>query len=1534
MKRLFCKISVLGLLLVHSIVLIGQMADIKDYGYDCESDEIWNNDTTDNRLIYESKYGYFHSPHGEIRFLVAFVELVYENPEDDPSPNGTEQWRPGELPIWKDSLLSVFSPNGISDCHLTKYYQHASSNNHMVLGDYLEPKTNGGVFKINTTDGNVKDNKKILADAINQQMGDTIITAHGLNSISYFDKWTYTGIGREKINLGNNLWDFIVFVVRNSIDPTNSTGYTNNECFESILGYKFDSYAIVCTNGDIPTQIIRHEYAHKLLGGNNFHTAGGGITSKDGDDSYGNYWIPQTGGWGLLGLYGCSLWCWNAWDRQRLGWIDSTSTYEVSARDLNGLEVNGDLDATNPNEAGIYVLRDFVTTGDAIRIKLPYIDSNKEYQEWLWIENHQGVDNNNNEFDQWQYQDRECVEDLRAGLMMYIQINNDTRKASFKNYIFSDSDNHADYTRVLTANGLWDREFLSEPIDVNCVDYSSQVRPFVRLYENPFTGSEDQSNFAYDINNNNTINYNDNLSQWIEFDGSTYHSNLFQLGHSSHSFNMEGNKKIGMGTNPSTATLINMVGEDTPYAEAKNLRKTYLNGISVEMLEQLPNGDIKIKISFDDIDINNDVRWCSDSIVLNPINTESGYSLNLKSGKTILLDHGLTATRMTNPIVFNNKKIFASPTTFTIMPDAHIHLESSSKIILDNGSKMHFSENSSCTIENSGYIEIKSGTIFQLDDCSSLIINGNGKFIVRNGAELRVSPNAVLTFQNGINNMIIENDVIIPDGYTDPRNLIVNLIVNNNRTLNAVNINLNGYLIIESNATLNIKSSTLSFGDVNSGIIIKPGGKLIVDGSLLTSMCYNSKWQGIQVWGNENIHQNMVNGRYLQGVLELKNGATIENAVCAVDLWNPLDVHSEGGIVWAEDATFRNNAKAVRSLNYSNYSPSSGTEAQNASWFRNCSFILDSEYIGNETFHNHVELNNVDGIKFYACSFSADNSVSQLASSISAIYASSAGFIVTSECSSPSFPCPENNLIYSTFNGFDNAIHVTNNGGSVRTFSVSNSEFWNNERGIYATNTGYATIIKNIFNVGNNAQCNYGVYVDGVTNFCIEENNFLRNPSTTNRTYGIAVENSGSYNDIYLNHFNNLYCGNISIGNNIVSGNNGLGLTYTCNTNSGNTHDFGVLRDGTYGNIDNSQGSSSLAAANTFSASQYHFYNKGNNNLTYYYKGNGNKIPSRKYGVTLSTASIDNECKSHYDPIGGGSGGGMMSVGKTDSLKNKYENSFSSFNRLNSLGTYKIEKDSTQKMLQEAQMSMLQRECLLAAGDIVRSNLNKEERDFNELREWLGKSNDISSARMIIASYIQQKDFVNAIALAKKLPATYDLQGEELNEFYDYLEIIRLHESLSETNRTALQLSDYEVTLLENIAENGTGASKAMADAILAENRGLPTIVITLCPTIPNFASVARGSGESEMTSDTAFKVELSPNPATTNVEVSYTLPEGKTNATLVMTNTLGVNVMTAQLDGNNGETTLSLEELPSGIYYYTIKCGEDVKTGKLVKRN
>lgn len=215
-------------------------------------------------------------------------------------------------------ISSPFTPNGISNHHLTKYYQYASSNNHIVLGDYLESSTNNGLFQVNTVTGNI--GVSSIIDAINQQLGNSIRTVHDLNSISDFDKWTTVesenNFGTEKSNVGNGKWDYVVFVVRNSIYPPQACGATYYYGTEKeLLGFPIDAYTIVCTNDEIPTHIIRHEYAHMLLGGNNMHTAGGGYSSSNYNGK-GNYWIPQTGGWGLLGLYGCSLWCWNAWDRQ------------------------------------------------------------------------------------------------------------------------------------------------------------------------------------------------------------------------------------------------------------------------------------------------------------------------------------------------------------------------------------------------------------------------------------------------------------------------------------------------------------------------------------------------------------------------------------------------------------------------------------------------------------------------------------------------------------------------------------------------------------------------------------------------------------------------------------------------------------------------------------------------------------------------------------------------------------------------------------------------------------------------------------------------------------------------------------------------------------------------------------------------------------------------------------------------------------------------------------------------------------------
>ena len=95
-------------------------------------------------------------------------------------------------------------------------------------------------------------------------------------------------------------------------------------------------------------------------------------------------------------------------------------------------------------------------------------------------------------------------------------------------------------------------------------------------------------------------------------------------------------------------------------------------------------------------------------------------------------------------------------------------------------------------------------------------------------------------------------------------------------TLWNTNTMINQNLTIDSLATLTV-TDTLFVG-FGSTIIVRPGGKLIVDGGTLTSACAGEMWQGIEVVGDRTQHQNAAN----QGTVILRNNATIENAHCAI----------------------------------------------------------------------------------------------------------------------------------------------------------------------------------------------------------------------------------------------------------------------------------------------------------------------------------------------------------------------------------------------------------------------------------------------------------------------------------------------------------------------------------------------------------------------------------------------------------------------------------------------------------------------------
>ena len=88
---------------------------------------------------------------------------------------------------------------------------------------------------------------------------------------------------------------------------------------------------------------------------------------------------------------------------------------------------------------------------------------------------------------------------------------------------------------------------------------------------------------------------------------------------------------------------------------------------------------------------------------------------------------------------------------------------------------------------------------------------------------------------------------------------------------------------------------------------------------------------------------------------------------------------------------------------------------------------------------------------------------------------------------------------------------------------------------------------------------------------------------------------------------------------------------------------------------------------------------------------------------------------------------------------------------------------------------------------------------------------------------------------------------------------------------------------------------------------------------------------DASMNDAMGFTASVGPNPATTWATVEYTLPGDMSKASFTVTNTLGVTVMSTELNGKQGQKVLDLRGLADGVYVYSVRCGDRITTGKLI---
>jgi len=386
-------------------------------------------------------------------------------------------------------------------------------------------------------------------------------------------------------------------------------------------------------NPDETMKTLKHETAHFLT---LYHYSAT-------NDQNGGPDLVSHGGWGMASASGSSSICVNSWDRDYLGWANFSRTFDPET-----------------DTACTIHLYDFLTTGAAVRIKIPHTDN-----QWFLLEYHA----NKGYFDR--------VDQEQTGLFITHQTN-------------LNGPHHLD---VEEADGRYDYE-LGEQTDTRCCGRHWRT---IKRQPNPLLGYGDRDVMQLDKDGNNYLDRNDATAVpvfMVDQDGED--EIIHYLGDGGDAFTPRPGRNIfAIYTNPSTAS--NGTWLRNPVS--------HLNGIYIQV-KAMSDSNLTFDLEFKNFNIYRSVRWCG--------NIEAHDSLTLKRGISLLLDKSRTFIR--------SRDTFPGA-HFTLRPGAVLNLEQGSKITiqagcsltLEAGSKIYLNKGSEILVKRGGKIIYHPRQIVYLD---------------------------------------------------------------------------------------------------------------------------------------------------------------------------------------------------------------------------------------------------------------------------------------------------------------------------------------------------------------------------------------------------------------------------------------------------------------------------------------------------------------------------------------------------------------------------------------------------------------------------------------------------------------------------------------------------------------------------------------------------------------------------------------------------------------------------------------------------
>lgn len=490
-------------------------------------------------------------------------------------------------------------------------------------------------------------------------------------------------------------------------------------------------------------------------------------------------------------------------------------------------------------------------------------------------------------------------------------------------------------------------------------------------------------------------------------------------------------------------------------------------------------------------------------------------------------------------------------------------------------------------------------------------------------------------------------DYLDPDSLPQPVAHRDTLIIANADTISwdSLLVVHESYIRVDSGGLLNVTDTTWMMPGAK--IVVMPGGKMIVNGGMLTGFC---TWDGVEVWGNDTLSQTAAN----QGKIELENGATIKNAQIAVRIGKSIIASPEGGgtpqhdtkgggIIIAENASFINNNTGVLFEPYT---------YNNTSRFLQCEFLYDQEITGEELIW-FAKLNSVKHVRFAGCDFTNNTGTT---GQCRGIWSYNSTFYVKNFCTQL---YGDECIAWDTtfFTNLEYGIYALAS-TTVPYADVRDAVFTNNLRGIYLSGMTLPRVTSNTFEMTTYSGTDvYGLYLDQCTEYWVEDNNLSSVLFQNSNTIGIVVNESGyDPNEIYRNTFDYLEYSILAQGlNRNPRSIAGEGLVCKCNEFTDNAYDIVVSGESSPYGIAQHQGSSAAQAnapaGNLFSwtgpAGTDTDINNQGLHISYYYHvvSNPQLHLEPKYYDSLKVNAVPNpfanwdttSCVSYIDTTGGGS---------------------------------------------------------------------------------------------------------------------------------------------------------------------------------------------------------------------------------------------------------------------------------------------------------